>query len=201
MHVAHERRFHQTGQGPARATSGRGTGRRMMSDIVVRPARPEDTERVLAYLDEILREPHSNLLSDPEEFARRFPPDRERAFIEQVAASDTSLFLIAEEGDEIVGQLTLLGSERKALRHTATLGISVRRDRRNRGIGRRLMTEAIAWARDRSTLRRIELNVFVRNEPAVHLYRSLGFEIEGRRRRSIYKDGEYIDDFIMALLL
>jgi RimJ/RimL family protein N-acetyltransferase len=79
--------------------------------------------------------------------------------------------------------------------------MSVHRGWRNQGIGSALMARAIEWAKSTRLVTRIELNVFVRNEMAIHLYEKFGFQVEGRRRRAVYLDGEFVDDYIMALLL
>jgi RimJ/RimL family protein N-acetyltransferase len=63
------------------------------------------------------------------------------------------------------------------------------------------MAHAIEWARGTGFVSRIELCVFERNETAIHLYRKYGFKIEGWRRKAIFRDGEYLDDLMMALLL
>jgi putative acetyltransferase len=77
----------------------------------------------------------------------------------------------------------------------------VAKDWRGRGVGRRLMEHAIAWARASGVLTRIELHVFACNEGAIHLYESCGFTLEGARRKAIRRGGEYIDDLVMSLLL
>ncbi len=87
------------------------------------------------------------------------------------------------------------------MRHTAVLGITVAKEWRGQGIGRRLMKEAIEWARGTGILTRIELHVFARNAVAIALYESLGFVVEGRRRNAVIRDGESIDDCVMGLLL
>ena len=50
----------------------------------------------------------------------------------------------------------------------------VRPDARNRGIGRELVKDAAAWARAVGC-RQLRLDVWPRREPAIQLYRSLGF--------------------------
>jgi putative acetyltransferase len=45
---------------------------------------------------------------------------------------------------------------------------------------------------------RIELDVTEDNERAINLYRSFGFEIEGKKKYSIIKNGKYADLFMMA---
>ena len=79
--------------------------------------------------------------------------------------------------------------------------MSVARDWRGKGVGQVLMAEALYWARERSALKRIELKVYVRNAAAVHIYEKFGFEVEGRRRKIVFQDGVYLDDYVMALLL
>ena len=38
------------------------------------------------------------------------------------------------------------------------------------------------------------------NEPAIRLYRKFGFEVEGTLRELAYRDGRYVDGFLMARL-
>lgn len=171
----------------------------MDQNVVIHDADPADADRIVSYMVEVLAEPNVFLRSTPEEFqaAARSEAD----FIRRCNEAPNSLFLIAEAGGELVGQLTLQGGTRRAEYHAAELGMTVARGWRNRGIGRRLLETAIARARDLDVLRRIELTVYVPNTPAIHLYEQLGFEIEGRRRKTLYRDGQYHDDYVMALLL
>ena len=67
------------------------------------------------------------------------------------------------------------------------------------GLGRRLIEPTLEAARA-FPLARVELAVRADNERAIALYRKVGFEVEGRRRRAMLVDGVYYDDIIMALL-
>lgn len=171
----------------------------MDETVVIRDGEPEDADRMVAYMVEVLAEPEVYLRSTPQEF--RAAARSEADFIRRCNEAANSLFLLAEAGGEIVGQLTLQGGARKAEYHAAELGMTVARAWRNRGLGTRLLEQAIARARAADVLRRIELTVYVPNTPAIHLYQKLGFEIEGRRRRTLYRDGRYHDDYVMGLLL
>ena len=81
------------------------------------------------------------------------------------------------------------------------MGISVDRVWRRQGVGTQLLENAIAWARKSGLVSRIELSVFERNSTAIHLYEKFGFDVEGKRRRAVFRDGTYLDTFLMALLL
>ena len=105
-----------------------------------------------------------------------------------------------ETGD-VVGLVTVDGKRRLALRHCGVLGVSVRADYRGQGVGHALMARAIAWARAAGVITRIELQVLARNETAIHLYERRGFQHEGRHPHAFYRDGQYLDDLTMGLLL
>jgi RimJ/RimL family protein N-acetyltransferase len=167
--------------------------------ISIREARPEDAAELLEYLHRVFAEPGINLITAPDEFS--FTVEGEIQFIADMAAAANSHYLVAEHDGAIIGQLTLEGGKKRAIHHTAILGITVAKEWRGRGVGRRLIETAIAYARQSGVIQRIELQVLARNEPAIHLYRRLGFEIEGTRRRAVFRDGEYQDNLIMALLL
>jgi RimJ/RimL family protein N-acetyltransferase len=49
-------------------------------------------------------------------------------------------------------------------------------------------------------LQRVELDVMASNEKAIALYQKFGFQIEGRKRKARFIDGNYEDTIIMGLL-
>ncbi|GAB4574319.1 MAG: GNAT family N-acetyltransferase [Anaerolineae bacterium] len=166
----------------------------------IRETRPEDAAAIIAYLRALTAETDINVPLTPEEFT--FTEQEERDYIQAVLADPRRLMLVAvDEAGTIIGELSLNGSSRKALRHAVELGISVRWDWRGRGVGSALLERAITWAQAGGLIKRIELRVYARNAPAIALYRKFGFVEEGRRRAAVYQYGEYLDDLIMARLL
>lgn len=167
--------------------------------VVIREARPDDAAQLIAYLRRVFAEPGVNLITEVDEFNPT--TESEARIINDMARATNSLFLVAESGGRIVGQLTLDGGKRRNVRHAAILGITVDQEWRGQGVGRCLMEYAIEWAREGAILTRIELHVFARNVNAIRLYESCGFEHEGHRRRAVRRDGTYLDDLVMSLLL
>jgi putative acetyltransferase len=49
-------------------------------------------------------------------------------------------------------------------------------------------------------LRRLELEVYTDNEPAIRLYERFGFEREGTLRQHAFRAGRYVDSYLMARL-
>lgn len=168
-------------------------------NVTIRQARPEDAAAIIAYLRRVFAEPGINLITMADEFHPTV--ESEARLINEMHRSGNSLFLVAESEGLMVGQLTLEGGKRRNVRHAATLGITVADGWRGQGIGRRLMERAIDWSQAGGVLSRIELHVFTRNTNAIRLYESCGFVAEGTRRRAVFRDGQYLDDMVMGLLL
>ena len=165
----------------------------------IRNAVNSDARALIALIVDILHEPEVNIPLAPDEFA--FTPEEERARIEELTNSPRARWLVAEHDGELAGELTIKPvSQRRALAHVATLGISVSARFRRRGVGRALLTEAMAWA-PTAGFTRVELQVYARNTAAIALYEQHGFELEGRRRRFIREGENYLDDLLMARLL
>jgi len=166
--------------------------------ITVRDAKPEDAAPLVAHLAELAAEPGINIPLAADEIVTL---DQERAMLADFAAAPRARMLVALAEGKLVGELSIKAiSPRRAVRHVATLGMSVKQPWRRRGVGRALLTEAIAWA-PKVEITRIELYVYVRNEPAIRLYEAFGFVLEGRRRNFIREGDTYLDDFVMARLL
>lgn len=106
--------------------------------------------------------------------------------------------LVALVDGEVVGQLTLITNTRPRRKHAAAFGMAVRDDYHGMGVGAALMEAMLGLADGWLNLRRIELDVYVDNAPAIHLYEKYGFVIEGRLVDYAYRDGAYVDAYMMA---
>jgi len=101
--------------------------------------------------------------------------------------------------DRVVGAATVsLARGRRS--HTGYVGVSVHDDCQQRGIGRALMEAILDLADNWLNLSRLELEVMVDSEAALNLYRHSGFEVEGRKRRAIFRAGQCVDTFVMGRL-
>lgn len=105
---------------------------------------------------------------------------------------------IEENGSKKVVGSCALQINRNRMRHSASLGIAVHPKYQGKGIGKALMTKILDLADNWLMLVRVELGVFVDNTRAINLYKSMGFEIEGTRRYAAIRNGEFVDEYIMA---
>ena len=155
---------------------------------------------MLEYLHELTLEPDLPVLLSHER-ALSFTLESEQELIRTHHAEPNSLWLLALDGNRVIGTLNMTGGSRAEDAHVVTLGMSVANGWRDRGVGRALMTRAIEWARWTEGVSRVELEVFSDNARAIHLYERMGFVAEGLRRRAFIKDGLQIDSLMMALLV
>ena len=84
--------------------------------------------------------------------------------------------------------------------HAGGIGLCVHDDFHRRGIGAALLGTLLDVADNWLNLRRLELTVYVDNEPAIRLYEKFGFAIEGTRRADAFRDGAFVDSYAMARL-
>ena len=112
---------------------------------------------------------------------------------------ESQFWLAAMVGDEMAGQLEIQTTPNHPRRkHVGQLGMAVRDDFQGKGVGTALMQAAVDMADYWLDLLRLELGVFVDNEPAVRLYQRFGFVIEGTLTRYAFRAGEYADVYAMA---
>ena len=107
--------------------------------------------------------------------------------------------VVMVEGEEIIaGMAGLHVNANHRLRHSGGVGIMVHTDYQRMGIGRALMDTLLDIADNWLMLVRVELTVFSDNEKAIALYRKLGFETEGLKRKAAIRNGVYEDEYLMA---
>lgn len=69
-----------------------------------------------------------------------------------------------------------------------------------KGIGTFAVKEILRHAFYNLNLQRIELTVLEANVRAKHLYENCGFKYEGRKRKSNYKNGKFVDMLMYSIL-
>lgn len=116
-------------------------------------------------------------------------------------AANDIYHLVAVIDDRVVGMIsvhTFPNSPRR--RHTGTIGMGVHDEWQGKGIGTALMNAAIDLTDNWLNLIRLQLEVYTDNEPAIRLYERFGFEREGIMKQYAFRDGRYVDSYLMARL-
>ena len=125
------------------------------------------------------------------------PVADERRYLRTIQGYPDAAVYVAEDGDRIVGRLSLSRDPHPASRHVADLGLMVAVSHRRRGVGTALLHAAVEWARGAS-VRKLELHVFPWNTAAIALYEKFGFVEEGYRKEHYRRGDGYVDAVLMA---
>ncbi len=168
---------------PARLKDGR--------TATIRPATLDDARQLLDLINTIGAEVvyllTENIGNDLEE--------ERRYILEYDGAS--AVLLVAEVGGKVVAQADVQPGRWPKESHVGVVGIAILDGYRGVGLGRAMMERTLEWMRDRQ-FKKACLEVFSTNARAIALYRGLGFEVEGTRRRQYRVRGEWVDDVLMG---
>ena len=104
---------------------------------------------------------------------------------------------VAEENGKVIGLGILMNHGNLRKRHVGVITLMVNSDYQNKGIGSLLMDKLINLSESLNIIR-LELCVFRDNYKAINLYKKFGFKEEGIKVKSALKNGEYIDEVMMA---
>lgn len=170
-----------------------------MNGILIREAQPEDAKDIIQYIERLSAEPNIYIAMSPGEFGKTEQQEAEilRSFHEE----QNAIYLIAKKETRLVGMIVCAGGHRKTTSHVVSISMSVDQEFRRQGIGKLLMEQAVQWAKNNPVVSRMKLLVFAKNEPAIRLYEKFGFVVEGRHKNAIFRDGVYLDNLSMALLV
>lgn len=126
------------------------------------------------------------------------PIESTREFVRANIAKGYPQLVAVDEG-QVVGWCDVTPMQRPTMQHCGVLGMGLVPAWRGRGTGELLIRQTLGAARAFG-FSRVELTVRDDNARAQALYRNVGFEVEGRKRRAVLVDEVFYDLIVMALL-
>ena len=158
--------------------------------ITVRPADVKDAQAILNLKRAYIKNTNSLPLT-----LEDYPDDLEKEInlIDDYIKSKNSIFLVAQHHDTLVGNIDITGSKRSKIAHTAMLGMGIDEHWRNQGLGKILIECAMEWAKNKSELNIIWLDVYASNDIGFSLYKKMGFIVSGTIKNFFKESDAYID--------
>ena len=137
-----------------------------------------------------------NLLMSPKEFHMTMQ-DEEDWITRNIEKNNFTI--VAETKGEIIGMLNANRGTKVRVEHLCSFGISIQERYCNQGLGSKMITRLLDWAKQDEKIEKVYLEVFAENERAIHVYEKLGFKKEGVKEKHIkFEDGTYADEYIMG---
>ena len=161
---------------------------------LLRSPLPSDAEAALEYM-KITAAETPYLLRTPEEVTLTIPD--EEKYLRRVAEDPNTASIFCFVDGVLAGNCSISRRTKQKNRHRASIGIALKGEFWNLGIGTALFEEMIAIAEGWGLLQ-LELEVFEGNERAISLYRKMGFEIVSHVPNAIrMPDGSFVKEYLM----
>ncbi|MFD5011666.1 GNAT family N-acetyltransferase [Streptomyces chartreusis] len=176
-----------------------------MSDFSVKPVLTGDrtvlrpfTEADAAVMAEIIEDPE--VVRFTGEASEEFSLERLRSWYGSRSAQNDRLDLAVTDRatGELVGEVVLY--EWDATARSCTFRTLVGPRGRGRGIGTEATRLIVGHGFEQLGLHRIQLEAYGHNPRALRVYEKVGFVVEGVRREADFRDGQWLDWVMMAVL-
>ena len=105
--------------------------------------------------------------------------------------------MIENETGEVVGDLTTHNCDARV--GSFSYGITIRRERRRCGYASEAIALVLRYYFRELRYQKATVTVYSFNEASARLHESLGFQLEGRIRRTVFTDGQRCDELIYGI--
>ncbi|OLZ65816.1 GNAT family N-acetyltransferase [Streptomyces sp. IMTB 2501] len=151
---------------------------------------------------DIMRE----IIADPEVLHFTFDPSTELTlerlrswYGSRATAPDRLDLAVTDPGTgEVLGEAVLY--EYDPATRSCTFRTLIGPRGRGRGVGTEATRLIVGYGFEQLGLRRIQLEVYGDNDRARHVYEKVGFRVEGVRKEAVPRDGDWVDEVLMAVL-
>lgn len=170
------------------------------NNVLIRAPKLSDAPKLLSFINDLSAEKTYVLAQ-----GRKYSKKEEIEYIKKcnnLAKNKQGVYLILLKDNKIIGCAGISCRKESVHSHVADFSISISREHRGKGYGKKLMTTihdvAIASL---PGIRMFCLSVFGNNQIAIKLYKDFGYKIYGRLPKAIYHNTEYHDGIDMYKLV
>ena len=168
-------------------------------EVLLRSPEKADAQAMLDYM---------RITSGETHFMARYPEECptdvqwECDFLDRITPHAKNFMIVAILDGELVGGCSVMAvNSHIKTRHRSSLGISIKQMACDSGLGTAMIEAALQQAKENG-FGQVELGVFEDNARALHVYKRLGFQEQGRTLRAFrLKDGTYLDEIQMVKFL
>lgn len=135
-----------------------------------------------------------SMLNDPTEvdFAHQL------LWFEKLIHSSTSQRIVVKDNENLIGLIRI--DQLDLINKSVCIGLDISKEFRGQGYAKHIYTDMFHLFFNEQKLNRIWLLTAEFNKRAIHLYTSLGFQVEGIQRQALYREGKYHNCIYMSIL-
>lgn len=139
-----------------------------------------------------------HVLTTTNEFVAKSTEEAQQYRITEYIEQEGWVILLAVQNGQLIGNLDFRNGGQLRNQHTGEFGMSVHPNYQNKGVGKHLLTALLDWAKANPLIEKVKLSVFTNNEPAIYLYKKLGFIKEGELQSEVKMEtGMYVNLYEM----
>lgn len=166
-------------------------------ETIIRVAKGPDARAILGLFNHVEREtPFLSFDAQGQALSLK----QEAQLIEAYDQAPSSIMIVAEVDDQIIGLANVSQLPGSKQGHVAEVGVCVIKEYWHYGIGSILVKESINFAQS-TDLRVLTLEVVRENHRAIQLYERFGFKQVGALSQRIQSGLQYYDTFIMEKII
>lgn len=111
--------------------------------------------------------------------------------------NDTIRLVIETLDGEMVGTINTHSCDPR--NGTFGYGLAIGENHRRKGYAAEAITLVLRYFFGELRYQKANVQIYSSNEPSIRLHEQLGFTLEGRLRRMIYTQGEYLDEILFGI--
>ena len=167
-------------------------------EVIFRYPKPEDVDGLLRAINSLVKE--KAMIAQQKKQTKKGEIKWLTDQLNQIK-NKKRVFLVVEVEDKIMGSAVVGIGKENFNDHVGELGISLRKEIRGKGIGKKLLKKIIKEAKKVLKIKIIKLRTMGINKVAQRAYKKCGFKEIGRIKKGVKYYGRYVDDVIMVKYL
>ncbi len=164
-------------------------------EVILRYPRWEDLDQLLDHMNALIREKAK--IGKTRKYSREEEIDFLNSVFKKCELRNMA-YLVAGSGGKIMGSGNLVRERLEKSRHVGYIGLSLRKEFRDLGVGTMLINTLVNLGKKEMGLTLFKISLIAENERALHVYRNkCGFRVVGRIPKEIDHFGRKMDHLIM----
>ncbi len=115
----------------------------------------------------------------------------------QRPSDDAFFWVIENEAGEVAGSISTHACNRVA--GTFAYGVAVREEHQRKGYASEAIRLVLRYFFDELRYQKVTINVHADNPASARLHERLGFQLEGRLRRTVFTHGQLVDELYYGM--